>query len=351
MSPFFAMGGDASYPDAVLRASLVAGLCLVLLTSVSTPVMADSHTQSAEAVWLKNSDGIWCLDPVHSDDLVHVEPVVGVTLHPIDGATVLVTYTVEQEGVWTVESETLVALADGAPEPADGGDGTSGSNQGSGSGTSIAMPANFVAPLMALVGALLLTLALAATADEPTRARVIQSMSRFSDLSVSEGPGTLAGNYQRGRITGFLTAHPGCHLSGMIRALELGNHQAVHHLRILELEGKVWCRRDGRLLRYYTDRVNREAELSRLPRPIDVNQLSDVALMVLKSIAEQAPEDPSPTQRQLAAELKTSQQLVSHHLRRLESQGLISRERRGLKTRRVLTIEGERAWAQLSIPA
>lgn len=348
------MGGDARYPDAVVRASLVAGLCLVLLTSVSTPAMADSHTQSAEAVWLKDSDGIWYLDAVNSDDIIYVEPIVGVTLHPIDGATVLVTYTVEEEGVWTVESETLVALADGAPEPVGGGDGGSGSNQGSesgGIGISIAMPANFVAPLMALVGALLLTLALAATADEPTRARVIQSMSRFSDLSVSEGPGTLAGNYQRGRITGFLTAHPGCHLSGMIRALELGNHQAVHHLRILEMEGKVWCRRDGRLLRYYTDRVNREAELSRLPRPIDVNQLSDVALMVLRSIAEQAPDAPSPTQRQLAAELKTSQQLVSHHLRRLESQGLISRERRGLKTRRVLTIEGERAWAQLSIPA
>ncbi len=348
------MGGDARCPNAVVQASFVAGLCLVLLTAVSTPAMADSHVQSAEAVWSKNSDGIWCLDALANDDLVHVEPIVGVTLHPIAGATVLVTYTVESEGVWTIESETLVRLADGGSEPIGTGSGGEGAGAGSGSdglGVSSTIPSTIFAPLMALVGALLLTLALAATADEPTRARVFQSMSRFSDLSVSEGPGTLAGNYQRGRIIGFLTAHPGCHLSGMIRALELGNHQAVHHLRILELEGNVWCRRDGRLLRYYTDRVNREAELSRLPRPIDVNQLSDVGLMILRSIAEQSPDAPSPTQRELAAELKTSQQLVSHHLRRLESQGLISRERRGLKTRRVLTIEGERAWAQLSIPA
>lgn len=347
------MGGDARYPDAVVRASLVAGLCLVLLAAVSTPAMADSHVQSAEAVWLKDPDGIWCLDAVATDDMVYVEPIVGVTLHPIEGATVLVTYTVENEGVWTIETETLVALADGAPEPVGpGAGGSSGSGAGSGGlGISVALPSNFLAPVMALVGALLLTLALAGAVDEPTRARVVASLSRFSDLSVAEGPGTLAGNYQRGRIIGFLTAHPGCHLSGMIRALELGNHQAVHHLRILEVEGRVWCRRDGRLLRYYTDRVNREAELSRLPRPIDVNQLSDVALMILRSIAEQAPDAPSPTQRELAADLKTSQQLISHHLRRLESQGLISRERRGLKTRRVLTIEGERAWAQLSIPA
>ncbi len=348
------MGGDARYPNAVVRASLVAGLCLVLLAAISMPAMADSDVQSAEAVWLKDPDGIWCLDAVATDDMVYVEPIAGVTLHPIEGATVLVSYTVEQEGVWTIESETLIALADSAPEPVGGSDGGSGGGSDGGSGgigVSLSMPSSIFAPVMALVGALLLTLALAATADEPTRERVIQSMSRFSDLSVSEGPGTLAGNFQRGRITGFLTAHPGCHLSGMIRALELGNHQAVHHLRILEMEGKVWCRRDGRLLRYYTDRVNREAELSRLPRPIDVNQLSDVALMILRSIAEQAPEAPSPTQRELAVELKTSQQLVSHHLRRLESQGLISRERRGLKTRRVLTIEGERAWAQLSIPA
>ena len=338
------------------RAALVSGLCLVLLAAISTPIAAKEGQLSAEAIWMKDADGRWCLE---ADDggFFYAEPIPGVTLHPISGARVLVTMTDVDANTWTIDSETFLTMSGGEPEPVDGS-GSQGANNGengepSDSGLALprlALPSNMMAPLAAFFATLLLTFALVASVDEPTRARVTASLGRFSDLSVVEGPGTLAGNYQRGRITGFLTAHPGCHLSGMIRALELGNHQAVHHLRILEHDGKVWCRRDGRLLRYYTDRVNREAELSRLPRPVDVNQLSDVALMILKSIAEQAPNATSPTQRELAANLKTSQQLISHHLRRLETQGLISRERKGLRTRRVLTAEGERSWARLQIP-
>ncbi|GEM_PF-278381 len=349
----FIMGGDSGHFDATVRATLVAGLCFVLIASFSMPAMADSHTQSAEAIWVKNSQGVWCLEDLSSQEMIFVEPVAGVSLHPIAGAKVLVTFTADQEGVWTVYSETFISMTDSSPDQIGGGEDGEVGDSGSGNGDigiSISMPTNFAAPLIAIIGALVLTLGLATTADEPTRARVVASLGRFSDLSVTEGPGTLAGNYQRGRITGFLTAHPGCHLSGLIRALELGNHQAVHHLRILEQDSKVWCRRDGRLLRYYTEKVNRHAELSRLPRPADVNQLSDVALMILRSIAEQAPESRSPSQRELATELKTSQQLISHHLRRLENQGLISRERRGLRTRRVLTNEGERVWERLQIP-
>jgi len=196
----------------------------------------------------------------------------------------------------------------------------------------------------------LLSLALVSAGDEPTRAKMVRSMGRFSQLRVTEGTGTLAGTYQRGRLEGFLTAHPGCHLSGIIRALEMGNHQAVHHLRILEIEGKVWCRRDGRLLRYYTSAVDRAAETSNLPRPVDASQLSDVALMVLRSIAEQEEGEIPPTQRELASAIGTSQQLVGHHLKRLESQGLITRRRRGLRTNRELTDEGMRLWATLVEP-
>jgi len=48
--------------------------------------------------------------------------------------------------------------------------------------------------------------------------------------------------------------------------------------------------------------------------------------------------------------LETSQQLVSHHLKRLESQGLISRKRSGLRTNRELTEEGMRLWLTLVEP-
>jgi len=75
-----------------------------------------------------------------------------------------------------------------------------------------------------------------------------------------------------------------------------------------------------------------------------------VALMVLRSIAEHEDGQPSPTQREMAARLETSQQLVGHHLKRLESQGLITRRRRGLRTDRALTEEGMRLWATLVEP-
>jgi DNA-binding MarR family transcriptional regulator len=41
---------------------------------------------------------------------------------------------------------------------------------------------------------------------------------------------------------------------------------------------------------------------------------------------------------------------VSHHLKRLESQGLIARKRSGLRTNRKLTDEGMRLWATLVEP-
>ena len=344
----FVMGGDTVWSAPAFRASIVAGLFLVLLCSFSTPAIADTATTTSEATWVRGEDGMWMLESSETGGLIVANPIPGVTLHPIADAKVLLTYTMNQEGIWLIQSETIVEyLNPGNQDPeTTGSDSDSSSTE-----KTILVPTNLLSPLIALIGSLFLLVGLVAGADEPTRARVVESLGRFSDLSVTEGPGTLAGNYQRGRIIGFLTAHPGFHLSGMIRALELGNHQAVHHLRTLEQENKVWCRRDGRLLRYYTSEVNREAELSGLPRPVDVKQISDVALMILRTIAEQTPDSPSPTQRELASELKTSQQLISHHLLRLENQGLISRERRGLRTRRILTSEGEKVWAGLQSPS
>ena len=50
----------------------------------------------------------------------------------------------------------------------------------------------------------------------------------------------------RERISSFVELNEGIHLSGIIRALELGNHQAALHMRTLASEGKVWSRTEGR---------------------------------------------------------------------------------------------------------
>ena len=274
--------------------------------------------------------------------LFNPQPVTGLFLNPTEGESVGFTLSQSFDGTLVIDDYWLIVLeipiTEGSPE----------NEAEKRERVSISLPV--LPQASAFLAIVMLSLALVSAGDEPTRAKVVRSMGRFSQLRVTEGTGTLAGNYQRGRLEGFLTAHPGCHLSGIIRALEMGNHQAVHHLRTLENEGKVWCRRDGRLLRYYTSAVDRAAEISNLPRPIDVSQLSDVALMVLRSIAEQEDGNKSPTQRELASNIDTSQQLVGHHLKRLESQGLIIRKRSGLRTHRELTEEGMRLWATLVEP-
>ena len=313
--------------------SIVAVLTILLVVS------APSVTADQEATWVRTSPGVWVLED--SQGMLHEpQPEAGLFLSPVEGRTVGVTLAQTLDEIWSIDDIWFVQSGDQGPVDAG--------QQSEDGRLVLSLPA--VPYASAFLAVVLLSLALVSAGDEPTRAKMARSMGRFSQLRVTEGTGTLAGSYQRGRLEGFLTAHPGCHLSGIIRALEMGNHQAVHHLRVLENEDRVWCRRDGRLLRYYTSAVDRAAELSNLPRPVDANQLSDVALMVLRSIAEQEEGHPSPTQRELASRLETSQQLVSHHLKRLESQGLISRRRRGLRTNRELTDEGMRLWATLVEP-
>jgi len=308
---------------------------LTILLVVSSPSVAADQ----EATWVRTSPGVWVLED--SQGMLHEpQPEAGLFLSPVEGRTVGVALAQTLDEIWSIDDIWFVQSGDQGPVDAG--------QQSEDGRLVLSLPA--VPYASAFLAVVLLSLALVSAGDEPTRAKMARSMGRFSQLRVTEGTGTLAGSYQRGRLEGFLTAHPGCHLSGIIRALEMGNHQAVHHLRVLENEDRVWCRRDGRLLRYYTSAVDRAAELSNLPRPVDANQLSDVALMVLRSIAEQEEGHPSPTQRELASRLETSQQLVSHHLKRLESQGLISRKRRGLRTNRELTDEGMRLWATLVGP-
>ena len=313
--------------------SIIAVLTTLLIVS------APSVAADQEATWVRTSPGVWMLED--SQGLLHEpHPEAGLFLSPVMGELVGVSVSGSTAGTWSINGILSYGQQEFQPETPD--------SQGRETILDFSLPV--VPYFSAFLAVILFSLALVSAGDEPTRAKMVRSMGRFSQLRATEGSGTLAGTYQRGRLEGFLTAHPGCHLSGIIRALEMGNHQAVHHLRILENEGRVWCRRDGRLLRYYTSAVDRAAELSNLPRPVDANQLSDVALMVLRSIAEQEDGQPSPTQRELASRLETSQQLVGHHLKRLESQGLITRKRSGLRTNRQLTEEGMRLWSTLVEP-
>ena len=82
----FVMGGDTVWSAPAFRASIVAGLFLVLLCSFSTPAIADTATTTSEATWVRGEDGMWMLESSETGGLIVANPIPGVTLHPIADA-------------------------------------------------------------------------------------------------------------------------------------------------------------------------------------------------------------------------------------------------------------------------
>ena len=66
---------------------------------------------------------------------------------------------------------------------------------------------------------------------------------------------TKDGEFQRGRLYGYIESNPGIHLSALTRLSDLGNNQATYHLDRLEKEGRIWSRREGRLLIFFADSI------------------------------------------------------------------------------------------------
>ena len=152
---------------------------------------------------------------------------------------------------------------------------------------------------------------------------------------------TSDGRYQRGRLMGYLTANPGCHFRALMAALEMSNGQITHHLKILEDEGRIWRRADGRLVRFYPYTSNLhpgvlDQDLPMPPLSPDPNSLQGKILRLLDDDGQMKQ---FPTQAELAHRLNRSQQLVSHHLRTLQKYGLVQKQKSGLKNRYCLTKE------------
>ena len=147
------------------------------------------------------------------------------------------------------------------------------------------------------------------------------------------------GDYQRGRIIGFLVANPGAHFRALLGALSMSNGQLTHHLKVLEGEDKLWRRRDGRLVRFYPASVTQQTDSEELPVPLltpDPNSLQGKILFLLDQTEN---EYINLSQRELSDRLEASQQLISHHLRTLEKYGLVERQKVGLRYRYELTRE------------
>jgi predicted transcriptional regulator len=147
------------------------------------------------------------------------------------------------------------------------------------------------------------------------------------------------GEYQRGRIMGYLVANPGVHFRALLGALDMSNGQLTHHLKNLEGGERIWRRKDGRLVRFYPAAIQQSLNDDDLPVPLltpDPNSLQGKILQLLDATENDII---NLSQKELSIRLEASQQLISHHLRTLEKFGLIEREKVGMRYRYQLTRE------------
>jgi predicted ArsR family transcriptional regulator len=142
------------------------------------------------------------------------------------------------------------------------------------------------------------------------------------------------GDPARERIVHFLEHNQGAHLSAIVRALRLGNHQAAIHLKTLEGLGSLWGHREGRFQRYYTASIPPHTPAEQLPNPPLAFTPDTMQFQIIDRLARNPPGTTSIgplTQGQLAIQLGCTQQLISHHLISLEGSGCVRSKRAGFR--------------------
>jgi DNA-binding MarR family transcriptional regulator len=142
-----------------------------------------------------------------------------------------------------------------------------------------------------------------------------------------------SGTLSRGRILGFIEAHPGIHFSALRDSLGLANGVTSHHLHRLEGEGMIISWADGIRRRYAVSSINRETA-ERLEHPVSGMQRAILEILI-------EADKLGITGTELRIRMEASRQLVSYHLRQLDSRELIGRNGRGKKARWTLTEQGK----------
>ncbi|RCH73629.1 MAG: hypothetical protein DBX07_06195 [Candidatus Poseidoniales archaeon] len=184
---------------------------------------------------------------------------------------------------------------------------------------------------------------------EPVRWSVSRKMWLSMLLMFGIVRKTEDGEFQRGRLYGYIESNPGIHLSALTRLSDLGNNQATYHLDRLEKEGRIWSRRDGRLLIFFADSVPMETSFSSplLDINFSKNSIKRSILMQLNQADLMDLSGPSGTQ--LAKEIGISPQVLSYHLRSLIDWEMVERKRSGLKVSLSITELGLEALTGIGI--
>ena len=160
---------------------------------------------------------------------------------------------------------------------------------------------------------------------------------------------TKDGEFQRGRLYGYIESNPGIHLSALTRLSDLGNNQATYHLDRLEKEGRIWSRRDGRLLTFFADSVAMDTSLSSPLLDINFSKNSIKRSILMNLNQGDLMDLAGPSGSQLAKEIGVSPQVFSYHIRSLIDWEMVERKRSGLKVSLSITELGIEALTGIDI--
>ena len=136
----------------------------------------------------------------------------------------------------------------------------------------------------------------------------------------------------RGRILGYVEAHPGIHFSALRDALGLANGVTSHHLHGLENEARLISWSDGSRRRFAVTGID-PTRIATLQHPVTGMQRA-----ILATLSQSDQLGLSATD--LRGRLEATRQLMSYHLSRLDERALVAREGRGRKATWSLTQGG-----------
>ena len=143
-----------------------------------------------------------------------------------------------------------------------------------------------------------------------------------------------SGTFTKGRIQGYIEAHPGIHFSALRDALSLANGVTAHHLHALEKEGRIISWLDSAKRRFASSGTDPKL-LSRIEQP--VVGMQQAILEVLDSAGTLGMKS-----GELRLKMESSRQLMSYHMKQLDGRGLVQAEGRG-KARKWKLLEAGRA--------
>ena len=162
---------------------------------------------------------------------------------------------------------------------------------------------------------------------------------------------TKDGEFQRGRLYGYIESNPGIHLSALTRLSDLGNNQATYHLDRLEKEGRIWSRREGRLLIFFADSIPMGESYSGPLLDINFSKNSIKRSILMHLNQSELMDLAGPSGSQMAKELGVSPQVFSYHIRSLIDWEMVERKRSGLKVSLFITELGIEALTGIEIDA